>query len=134
MSGRRARRGEGESLGSQGAPEGATESHKWVTKERRRGPESHGEPRKGAQSHGDARRRTERHKEPRRGMESHRGPRMAKECHRRTWRATENQREPRSRAGVGDSWLAVRESQLGDEWMPRLGESCSALSESGWGG
>ena len=71
MSGRRAGRRKAESLESQGAPEGATESHEWVTKEPRRGMESHGDPRKGSTG---PRRRTERHEEPRRSMQSHTAP------------------------------------------------------------
>ena len=80
------------SLEAPEAPEGATESHKWVTKEPRRRMESHGELRKGGTV---SRRRTERHEEPRRSMGSHTGPRRAKESHIGTWRTTENQREAR---------------------------------------
>ena len=80
------------SLEAPEAPEGATENHKWVTKEPRRRMESHGELRKGGT---ESRRRTERHEEPRRSMGSHTGPRRAKESHIGTWRTTENQRETR---------------------------------------
>ena len=93
------------SLRRQGAPEGATESHEWITKEPRRGMESEGRHR-ATETHGEARRATEKHAEPHRATAGQREPQRDMERHGETAEprrgtgdprsVTESQREPQS--------------------------------------